>query len=81
MFAPAERYAVFTAHRERRWLCGTAVALGGMQVDHMIPESLEVTSRLAQVVADLGRPVHFNVNSYANWAPSRSNAVRLGVHY
>jgi hypothetical protein len=52
-----------------------------MQVDHMILESLEVTSRLAQVVADLGRPVHFNVNSYANWAPSRSNAVRLGVHY
>lgn len=58
-FSSAERYAVWTAHREKCWLFGGGVSLG---------EMLEGTPRLAQVVTDLGRPENFNVNSYENWA-------------
>lgn len=42
-----------------------------MEVDHVIPESLiDVPDQLQEVFKSLGRPVDFDVNSYANWLPS-----------
>ncbi|MGJ0393160.1 MAG: HNH endonuclease [Methylocystis sp.] len=70
-FSAAERYAVWTAHREKCWLCdGAVVSLGEMEVDHIIPEALAGTPQLAQIIADLGRPADFDLNSYENWMPA-----------
>ena len=43
------------------------VNLRTMQVDHLIPESLmNDPQRLGEVLASLGRPPDFDLNSYAN---------------
>ena len=42
-----------------------------MQVDHIIPEALlDDPNRLKNVLAELGRPNEFNINSFENWMPS-----------
>jgi hypothetical protein len=41
-----------------------------MQIDHLVPESLENDpERLAEVVQMLGLPKTFDVNSFENWLP------------
>ena len=53
------------------YICGKSVDLTTMEVDHIIPESLEdEPDRLAEVLRELGRPADFALNSYANWLPS-----------
>ncbi len=70
-FTPVERYAVFTTHGEKCYVCGAPLSLKTMQVDHVIPESLkDDPARLAAVLADLERPPDFDLNSYANWMPA-----------
>jgi hypothetical protein len=70
-FSAHERYAVFTVHGEKCYLCGTPLDLLTMQVDHVIPESLlDRPERLSQVLAALGRPAGFSLNSYENWMPA-----------
>jgi len=44
-----------------------------MQVDHIIPESLEGTAALTRVLHELGLPADFKINSYANWMPAHPN--------
>lgn len=80
-FSAAERYAVFTVHREKCWLCGEPVSLVGMEVDHVVPESLEGTPKLEEVVAELGLPGGFDLNSYENWMPAhrQCNGVKTGT--
>lgn len=42
-----------------------------MEVDHVIPESLQNTpDRLRDVLLALGRPSSFDLNSYENWLPA-----------
>lgn len=66
-----QRYAIFTVHGERCYLCGRPIDLQTMQVDHIIPETLaENSGKLAATLEALGRPATFNVNSYENWLPS-----------
>lgn len=70
-FTAAERYAVFTVHGEKCYLCHKPVNLRTMEVDHVIPESLmDDPARLAAVLAALGRPPDFELNSYGNWMPA-----------
>jgi len=70
-FTPQQRYAVFTAHGEACYLCRRPVDLVTTEVDHVIPESLLTTpDRLRDVLAALGRPQNFDINSYENWMPS-----------
>ncbi|MGO8748791.1 MAG: HNH endonuclease [Thermoguttaceae bacterium] len=70
-FTPTERYAVFTVHGEKCYLCNKPVDLTTMEVDHVIPESLmDDPASLADVLVALGRPPNFDLNSYANWMPA-----------
>lgn len=70
-FSPSERFAVFVSHGERCYMCSGLLDLKTMEVDHVIPESLQNNSaRLAEVLESLGRPTTFLLNSYANWMPS-----------
>lgn len=72
-FSPHERYAVFTAHGERCYLCGRSIDLQSMQVDHVLPESLlGDDTRLAEVLTEFGLPTTFDLQSFANWLPSCS---------
>ncbi len=69
-FNPCERYAVFTAHGEKCWLCRKPLDLASMQVDHIVPESLaDKPQELAHVLRDLGLPGDFDLQSHENWLP------------
>jgi 5-methylcytosine-specific restriction endonuclease McrA len=41
-----------------------------MQIDHIIPESLDGTAILMQVLQDFNLPANFNINSFGNWMPA-----------
>jgi len=70
-FTAAQRYAIFTVHGERCYLNGCLINLKTMQVDHIIPESLQDhPDQLGEVLRVLGRPKDFNLNSYENWLPA-----------
>ena len=67
----AQRYAVFTTHGDKCYLCHGLVTMLTFEVDHVIPESLlQEPARLAEVLTLLGRPADFDLNSYENWLPS-----------
>jgi hypothetical protein len=69
--SPSEKYAIYTVHGERCYLCRRPIDLDAMQVDHVIPESLLCDSdALNAALASLGRTAEFNLNSFANWMPS-----------
>lgn len=81
-FSRAERYAVFTVHHERCWLCDLPVSLLEMEIDHIIPEHLEEDSKaLAGVLHELGLPETFRLNSFENWMPAhrRCNEIKSGL--
>jgi len=70
-FSPFERFAVFLCHGERCYMCSCPLDLKTMEVDHVIPESLQNDpARLADVLASFSRPTTFSLNSYENWMPS-----------
>lgn len=69
-FSPAERYAVFTVHNEKCWLCGEPISLLETEVDHVIPETLIGNDELATVLSELGLPPDFAINSFGNWMPA-----------
>lgn len=71
-FKYAERYAVWTVHRERCWLCRTPVGLADVQIDHVIPESLEGSPELPGILREMGLPSDFAINSYENWMPAHA---------
>lgn len=70
-FSAAERWAIFTVHGDKCYLCNCPIDLVTMEVDHIIPESLETEpERFAKIRVDFGLPEDFNLNSYENWLPS-----------
>lgn len=70
-FTDHERYAVFTAHGERCYLCRRPLDLQTMEVDHVLPEQLlSEPGRLATVLAHFGLPSTFEIQSLVNWLPS-----------
>jgi 5-methylcytosine-specific restriction endonuclease McrA len=72
-FSKEERYAVYTVHGEKCYLCTTPIDLKSMQIDHIIPETLlDDESRLREVIASFGLPNNFDINTSANWLPSCS---------
>ena len=79
-FSPSERFAVHVTHGEKCYLCSKPLDLQSMEVDHIVPESLEGNpTRLAQVLRDLGRSDDFDIQSFANWLPAcrRCNGKKL----
>lgn len=75
-FSAAERYAVFTVHNEKCWLCGEPIGLLETEVDHVIPETLIGDAALTTVLAELGLPANFDINSFANWMPAHQRCNR-----
>lgn len=75
-FSDAERYAVFTVHGERCWLCGEPVGMLEMEVDHVIPKALEGRPELADLLQQLGLPNDFNLNHFNNWMPAHRRCNR-----
>ena len=70
-FSDSERYAVYTVHGERCYMCREPVDLSSMQVDHVIPEHLlDEPEKLASILKAFGLPEDFDLNSYANWLPA-----------
>ncbi|MEV8642366.1 HNH endonuclease signature motif containing protein [Mesorhizobium ciceri] len=75
-FTHAQRYAIFTAHSEKCWLCREPVSLAEMEVDHVIPESLAKHAALKDILKLMGLPEDFNLNSYANLLPAHRDCNR-----
>lgn len=70
-FKDNERYAIYTVHGEKCYLCSKPIDLQSMQVDHIIPESLETDrAGLQSALESHGLPSNFDLNSYENWLPS-----------
>src|SRR5688572_29425581 len=70
-FNDEERYAVYTVHGEKCYMCGEPIDLLSMEVDHIIPEKcLDDPDGLAAILAGYGLPPDFDINSFANWLPS-----------
>ncbi len=79
-FSQSERFAVHVTHGEKCYLCSKPLDLQSMEVDHVVPETLEGNPiRLAQVLLELGRSSDFNIQSFANWLPAcrRCNGKKL----
>ena len=80
-FAPAQRYAIYTVHGERCYLCEEPLDMGSLHVDHIIPERLlDDPDELAKVLTQLSLPADFDLNSYANLKPAhgKCNLIKLG---
>lgn len=70
-FSDPERYAVYTVHGEKCYMCGEPIDLFSMEVDHVIPESLlDDLPALQKVLNDYGLPKDFDIQSFANWMPA-----------
>lgn len=70
-FSISERHAVYTVHGEKCYLCGRVLDMQTMEVDHVLPESLEKDAeRLKTVLALFGLPPDFDLNAYGNWKPA-----------
>ncbi|MCC5882078.1 MAG: HNH endonuclease [Halomonas sp.] len=70
-FSSTERYAVYSVHGERCYLCGIPIDLKSMEVDHILPEALlKDPERLSEILEMFGLDVEFDLNSYANWMPA-----------
>ncbi len=70
-FNQRERHAVYTVHRQRCYVCGQALTMKTVQIDHVVPKHVgHDAQRLKEVCDDLGLPADFDVNSYENWLPA-----------
>lgn len=70
-FTDAERYAIFTVHGERCYMCGEPLDLLSMEVDHIIPSSLGAEpDELRRVIEAFSLPADFDLESFANWLPA-----------
>ena len=70
-FTHAKKYAIYTTHGEKCYLCKKPIDLKSMHDDHIIPETLlEKVEELNIVLNSLGLPFDFEVNSYENWMPA-----------
>jgi 5-methylcytosine-specific restriction endonuclease McrA len=70
-FSDEERYAVYTVHGEKCYMCGEPIDLLTMEVDHIIPEALlDEPATLGPILDGFGLPADFNLQSYANWLPA-----------
>jgi len=73
-FSHAERYAVWSAHQMRCWLCIEPLRLIETTVDHVLPEHLlQDERRLREVLDAYGLPATFEVNGFENWLPAHAS--------
>lgn len=73
-FTASERYAVYTTHGEKCYICGKPIDMKSMHIDHVIPESLLLDNEEMHRVFELhGLSSKFDINSFKNWLPSCSS--------
>lgn len=66
-----QRYAVYTVHGEKCYLCKKPVDYFSFEVDHILPEVLiGQPERLKKVLELFGLASSFDLHSYENWMPS-----------
>ena len=61
---------MWTVHGERCWLCRQPMNYAEMHIDHIIPESLENSKELKEVLDEFGLPSNFSLNGWGNWMPA-----------
>jgi hypothetical protein len=67
----AQRYAVYTKHGEKCYLCTKPIDFASTEVDHIIPETLDASpEKLQEVLLAYGLPSSFNLHSFENWLPA-----------
>jgi 5-methylcytosine-specific restriction endonuclease McrA len=66
-----QRYAVYTTHGEKCYLCTKPIDFASTEVDHIIPEDLlNAPQRLGEVLKLFGLPLSFDLHSFENWLPA-----------
>lgn len=68
-FSDKQRYAMFTVHGSKCYMCQNILDLQTMEIDHVIPERLDGKDELCAVIETFGLSPDFDVNSYVNWRP------------
>ena len=69
-FKPAEKYAVWHAYNKCCHICEEPITFKALTIDHIIPESLENSDDLIQLLNYYNLPENYKINSFQNWAPS-----------
>jgi len=73
-FTYAERYAVWSVHERRCWLCREPLRLIETTIDHVLPESLlNDQKRLKTALEYYGLPSNFKINGFENWLPCHNH--------
>jgi len=69
-FTAPERYAVWSVHERRCWICRIPLEYRDIEIDHVVPEKLlGVPQEMERVLNDLGLPPEFDINGPENWLP------------
>ncbi len=67
------RYALFTIHQQKCWLCYETLLLGDMEIDHILPDNLQKNvAELDKALEEFGLPSNFDLNSLDNLLPSHA---------
>lgn len=70
-FSVAEKWAVYSIHGDRCYLCTQPIDFASMEVDHIVPERLlGDLEGLAAVRKEFGLASTFNLNDFENWLPA-----------
>lgn len=70
-FNDFQRYAIYTTHEYKCYMCKKPLDLKTMQIDHVLPENLlENPEQLTNTLNDYGLSKDFNLNDFENWLPS-----------
>jgi len=71
-----KRFAIFTVHGEKCWLCNELMSLSEVEIDHIIPESWSERPELPAILKSLGCPENFDLNGWANLRPAHGRCNR-----
>ncbi|KAB2757956.1 HNH endonuclease [Brucella anthropi] len=71
-FTRAERYAVWTVHGEKCWLCSELLSYDQAHIDHIIPETFEGKDELNGILEQFGLSLSFDLNDWGNWLPAHA---------
>ncbi|WPR71491.1 HNH endonuclease signature motif containing protein [Flavobacterium sp. NG2] len=67
------RSSIWSAHKNSCFYCSQTLDWGDLQIDHIIPESLEKNpDKFEQIKTDLGLDKNFNLNAIYNLVPAHS---------
>jgi hypothetical protein len=69
--SPLIRLAIWMAHTKRCAYCGDPIQLRDLEIDHILPESLENDpEKLERLITEYGLSTQFGINSALNFLPS-----------